>query len=304
MACKTPRATKAGQPSLGSEGVTTGPCRVVAVKESSMRKHIRRWYVLATALVVAVFLLPACSGKNDKKEDDKKETDKKGDEKKGVADAKPDFTLTSKEFAEEYQKDQKAATEKYKGKVVELSGTVIGLSRNVAIPQPYLSLQGVEKDPLGIWCLMADKEPWLKATPGQSVKMKGKASDSFGLPPQLLECVVTEVSGPGAPTLTAEELGKAYAADENATTKKYDNKYLFLTGEIDKVTFDKVKAADVVFKVSDKPKIVAKFTPFDKEATEPLKGGQKIKVLGQWDSLNFSSNQIILIGCILVEERK
>src|SRR5215510_5666241 len=93
-----------------------------------MMKNVRKWHVLATALVVAVFLLPACSGKSDKKDDDKKETNKKEADKKHddpVGDAKPDFSLTATQFAAEYKKDRNAADARYGDKVIELTGIVI-----------------------------------------------------------------------------------------------------------------------------------------------------------------------------------
>ena len=43
---------------------------------------------------------------------------------------KPDFTLSSIDFAGEYKKDEKAAEAKYKGKVIELSGRIVGFGQN------------------------------------------------------------------------------------------------------------------------------------------------------------------------------
>jgi hypothetical protein len=279
-----------------------------------MMTNIRRWHALAAALAVAVFLSAGCSGKSDKKEDDKKEAGKKedekqdadkkggdGDHKQGVAGAKPDFTLTAKAFDEEYNKDKKAAEEKFKGKVVELSGTVKSVGRNIG-KDAFISLDAGAKNITGVMCFTTDKQPWLKATPGQTVKVKGKWPE-FVVSPALVECVIPDVAGPGAPTLTADELGKAYAADKDATTKKYDNKYLFLTGEIAKVTFNEAKAASVTFKTSGKTKVLANFTAFDKEETERFKTGQKIKVLGEY-SFNLAPDQVSLNLCIPVEEGK
>jgi cold shock CspA family protein len=266
-----------------------------------MMTNLRRWPVLAAALAVAVFLSAGCSGKSDKKEDDKKGEEKKGEEKKGVGDAKPDFTLTAKAFDEEYNKDKKAAEAKYKGKVVELSGTVKLVGRNLG-KEAFVSLDAGSKNITGVMCFTTDKQPWLKATPGRTAKLKGKWPE-FTVGPSLVGCIVTEVSGPETPTLTADELGKAYAADKDATTKKYDNKYLFLTGEIAKVTFNEAKAASVLFKTSGKTKVLATFTAFDKEETEKLKAGQKIKVLGLY-SFNFAPDEVSLNLCIPVEEGK
>src|SRR5262245_41585318 len=136
-----------------------------------MSTIIRRWHALAVALGVAVLLSVGCSGKTEKKEDDKKgeekkEDEKKGDDKKGVEDAKPDFSRSAKEFDEEYNKDKKAAEARYKGKVVELSGTVKSVGRNIG-KEAFLSLEAGPKNLAGVMCFTTDKQPWLKATPGQ-----------------------------------------------------------------------------------------------------------------------------------------
>src|SRR5262249_21607086 len=153
-----------------------------------------------------------------------------------------------------------------------------------------LSLEAAPKNLVGVMCFTTDKQPWLKATPGQTVKVKGKWPP-FVVSPALVECAITDVTGPGAPTLTADELGKEYGDNKDATTKKYDNKYLFLTGEIAKVSFNEAKAASVLFKTSGKTKVSANFTAFDKEENERLKEGQKIKVLGQY-VFNFAPDQV------------
>jgi tRNA_anti-like len=264
--------------------------------------NVRRWYVLATALAVVVFLLPACSGKSDKKGDDKTGDEKKGDTR-SVGDPKPDFTLTSKEFAEEYKKDEKAAEAKYKGKVIELSGTVKSVSRS---PDrgPFLSLQAGEKDLLGVWCFTTDRRPWLRATPGQTVKLRGKCNPRKFELYVLLKCVVTDVSGEAPVTLRADELAQEYAVNQDGTTKKYENKYLFLTGEIDKVTSNKANAASVVLKTTGTTKVFANFIVLDKAETAGLKEGRKIKLLGKYSLLppsNVSKDEVGLHECIPVE---
>src|SRR4051794_25512505 len=189
-----------------------------------MPTNARRWHLCVAFLAAAIFLVSACSGKDEKKEDDKV-----GD-KKGVGDTRPQFSLTSKEFAEEYKKDRQAAEDKYKDKVVELSGLVAEVRRDSS-KENFLLLEGAEKDISGVACYTTDKEPWRQATPGQTVKLRGRWRE-FALAATLDGCVVMKVTGPAAPSLTADELAKEYAADPDATSKKYDRKYLFVRGEV------------------------------------------------------------------------
>ena len=44
-----------------------------------MTTSARRWHLCVAFLAVALFLVPACSGKDEKKGDDKRGADKKGD---------------------------------------------------------------------------------------------------------------------------------------------------------------------------------------------------------------------------------
>src|SRR5438093_13109165 len=99
--------------------------------------NFRRWHVVAAALAVAVFLLPACSGKGDKTEDEKKDADKKrdpgGNQTEDLGEVKPDFSLTAKVLCEEHEKTpQKAFNTKYEGKVLEVTGLVKGVGRNTS----------------------------------------------------------------------------------------------------------------------------------------------------------------------------
>ena len=81
---------------------------------------------------------------------------------------------------------------------------------------------------------------WVKAPPGASVKLKGRWPEVTNQA-AMVDCVYTAVTLPEAFTLTAEDLAKAFV-DKDATTEKYDNKYVLLTGKIkgiDTVTADK-----------------------------------------------------------------
>src|SRR5262245_62128244 len=101
-----------------------------------------------------------------------------------VGDAKPDFSLTAKALGEEYKKDNTAASAKYKGKVVELTGVVRSLHR-LPPPRPNWTFDSTEaclelKDAVDIKCFTADKNPWRRALPGQRIKLKGRVAKRDG----------------------------------------------------------------------------------------------------------------------------
>jgi hypothetical protein len=233
--------------------------------------------LIARALTVVVFLSVGCSG-ND--------TAKKGDQgsgqKKDIEGPKPDFSLTAKAFAEEFQGDEKAvkaAEAKYRSKVIELSG-VVGTVGYDSDGKPWLSFPA-------LLCYTEDKEPWRKVMPGQTAKIRGKLLQSKHprLAALLVDCVISEVSGSEPPTVTAAELGKEYAADPAATAKKYQRPHyqhlFFVRGEISRVRPPvRGQAAVAFFKTAGKPEVSVWFGPLYKKEFAALKVGQKIKVLG------------------------
>jgi hypothetical protein len=246
----------------------------------------------------AVLLTLACSGKN-KSED--------------VGEAKPAFSLTASQFTEEFRKDAKAAEAKFDGKVIELTGeaTHVGREKDQTIESVdygIVLLKGIkvgERDWI-VGCYMRDKEPWKKAIPGQTVKVKGKWTKPAALLGLfvLLECVIVESSGPRPPALTADELAKEYTIAPTATRKKYAGSYMFLSGEVARIEREKDGGTSVTFKTRAKrPLIRVLFSDETPEAVRNLKVGQKIKTLGQFflASEPDANQEVVLVLGILYE---
>src|SRR6516162_6619819 len=105
---------------------------------------------------------------------------------------KPDVTLDAVAWKKEFEKGQQAAEQKYKDKVIELSGVVSMISDDPFDTVGYVHLD-VPKDILGVRCVTTDKKPWLTLSVGSKVKIKGKSSPG-GLPGDLLGA---EISDPG-----------------------------------------------------------------------------------------------------------
>jgi hypothetical protein len=217
---------------------------------------------------------------------------------KDVGDAKPDFTLTAKEFGGEYKKDKKSFETKYKGKVVELKGVVRKVGRD-----PFGSTEArlYLEEAFDIVCSTADKNPWRRALPGQKIRLKGRVPKwKIANRGVLFGCVISDVSGPPPPTLTADELGKQYGTDRAGTSGKYNGKFIILTGETAKVEKGGILSTAVVFKTMGKPQVSALFFGFAHKA-DALKSGDKIKVLGEYGR-NTSPDEVKLDDCILVNE--
>jgi hypothetical protein len=244
-------------------------------------------------LGVAVFLSAGCSRKE--KRSRKSEVDPKV-----VAAAKPDFTLTSKEFSEEKENNREAFREKFDEKIVELTGVVKEINRGDK--DAWLYLEGAAGELRGVVCTMVEKEPWLKALPGQTVKLKGITPENPG-DVVLDACSILDVSGPAPPSFTVDELKKAFSAERQTVLDKFEKKYLFLRGTVARVSLNRAGAARVVLLTTGRPEVCCVFNASFKEQTESLKAGDKIKVLGRYMPVG-AEEDIELSDCIRLEDRK
>jgi hypothetical protein len=203
--------------------------------------------------------------------------------------------LASAEFGEEYQADRKAAEAKYRGRLIELEGEIKAMGRN-ASKSAYISLEGAEDDLIGVMCFTADSKPWKKYVPGQKVKIRGQWAEPSATA-TLNECVVVEAGPNPAPALTAEQLAMEYSADLPATIKKYDKKYIFLSGEIVGTETNDAGAVTVELKGDGQTKVTCAFTALDRDLAEPLKVGQKVDLIGQF-TLNFGKGEAKIYFCM------
>jgi internalin A len=214
-----------------------------------------------------------------------------------ISKVEPDFKLTADAFYKEYEADRAAATKKYKDKVIELSGEVDGMGRNIS-GDSHITLK-VEKQLIGVMCVTADEQPWAKAVKGQKVKIKGKWPE-FSVGAALIYCVFVETGEYKGIPITAAELAKEFAADGEATVKKYEGKILVLTGEVVAKEFNSAGAAGIELKSDNKVKVKCSFTATEKDVTKPIKVGQKLTVVGEF-TLNFANrDEVGLYFCLPV----
>lgn len=83
-----------------------------------------------------------------------------------------DFSVTADELYQQFEKDETTATQKYGGKILEITGTVGEVQKT----GPALSVLLTAKDAMGgINCSMADSDE-SKAPKGQKVTVKGKCT--------------------------------------------------------------------------------------------------------------------------------
>jgi hypothetical protein len=215
---------------------------------------------------------------------------------------KPEVTMDATAWHAEFKKDPNAAKQKYKDKVIELTGTIDDVEDDSKGKVGYVCLK-VMGDHLRVRVATKDKKPWLTVAPGSQVRVKGKVPES-GRPGELFE---GEVVDPGAvkPTfLTAEQIAKEYAADRKATVEKYQNKRMNVEGSI--IEKGKSQNCEVQVKLKGQGDIVVSccFAGVANEikllldAAEP---GQKLKVFGFLEFDDSNKKIILLSACALTE---
>ena len=142
-------------------------------------------------------------------------------------------------------KNEKAAQAKFSGKVVELTGVLLmfGPPRE-EVPGPTFHLLAREAKPIPkfVLCTSGDSSPWKRATPDQTITVRGRAVDG-----ELRSCQIIEVKGPPAPALTAAQFTK--------DSEKYQERWVIVTGEIETIT---------TYEASDDPELILKRTAHDR----------------------------------------
>lgn len=188
--------------------------------------------------------------------------------------------LDPEAFAVEVKKDEKAAAAKYKGKTIELSGTVSGVYRNfggdvfVALPSKTAGITGVS-------CFLKDKSVFGKVVKGQEVTVRGRYPDfQFGV--QIMDCELAKTGPSPALTYEAEAMAGEWARDKEAAAKKWTDKPLIVSGEIVDTRANDVGAISVFLKAGDKLRVDCGFTAFEKDLASKLKKGDKVKVAGEF----------------------
>jgi uncharacterized protein (DUF1330 family) len=192
-----------------------------------------------SVVVVAFMLYSALVGgcKQDTKDD--RHEDSKKPEGADTASLKPDFTVTEPDLLKEYNADKQSAKTKYGGKILEVTGIVNSVENdNSTWPQLHVNLcEKIDFEHIFsvIKCFFPEKEKGrvLAMFKGQRVTIRGRWTE-MGAYIRLNECTVIKAEPDPAISITAVELTKAAASNEETAKKKYNDKYLIVEGVVAK----------------------------------------------------------------------
>ena len=214
---------------------------------------------------------------------------------------KPDVTITPAQWRAEFKKDAAAARAKYKGKVIEMSGTV-----DSARPDPYglcgyINLE-VANDFEGVRCVLTDKTPWKKVSPGSKVKVRGMSSDVIA--GDLKPCEIIEAGPNPGVVVTAPELARQFAADRRAANQKYDDKWAYVKGEVTEKTSSKGCAVLLKLKGEKDVIVTCCFGEAYKAGLEAVKVGSQVDVYGRLQiNPGPQEKAVALIICVLTDAK-
>jgi hypothetical protein len=203
-------------------------------------------------------------------------------------------------FAAEIKADAKAVAAKYKGKLIEMTGTVAGIYRNFGDVQ-YVGLPSKTAGTLGVTCVTKDQKLFGKVFKGQEVTVRGKYPDpQYGY--QIEDCEIVKKGPSPALTYTADEMAAEWARDKEAATKKWKDKPIVVSGLIVESKVNDVGAVNVYLKAPNKKRVDCGFTAFEKEIATKLQTGTTVKFVGEFVDFESKDEEPALRFCMPVKE--
>jgi hypothetical protein len=277
---------------------------------------------LSASTLLVIALLAGCSGKEEEKKPTGKpkpsttttrdgkpvvvsaDKDKQANKDGGKQPAPlgpPEFMLTTRQLAEEAEKDYSVLEKKYQGRVLELTGPVVTVG-HYEDEEPFLALERLPtSDTMRLY--LRDASQWTKAMRGQTVKVRGRLSDRRPLS-ELEGAEIVEVTGDRPPSYSADQIAETYAKQESGKTG-YDRKPIQVTGEIAAIEFDRVGYPDVFVTLktaAPMPQVICGVqVPVRSRLKKQLKVGQKVRM---WVKEVYGDRKTVhLSQCALYEVR-
>jgi hypothetical protein len=182
-----------------------------------------------------------------------------------------------------------------------MSGTV-----DSARPDPYgqcgyINLE-VPNDFEGVRCVLADKKPWKKVSPGSKVKVRGKSSEVIS--GDLNPCEIVEAGPNPGVIITAQELARQFAADRKGAGQKYDEKWAYVKGEVAEKTSSQGCAVLLKLKGEKDVIVTCCFGEAYKRGLESVKVGSQVDVYGRLQISPAAQEKVVsLLICVLTEAK-
>jgi hypothetical protein len=204
------------------------------------------------------------------------------------------FRFDVDDWLAEWRRDKKTAAEKYQGKVVELKGevkwaTVQGEGIDGG-PGGRLILLGLDGEIAT--CITTDSQPWLTATTGSTVVVRGRGSRHCG--DRLEDCVIVTAGLNPLIVITAEELSNSVQADPLEAAEKYNEKFVLVTGIVVEMKPAKFGSKNLVLRGTHGKDVTAYVGSVSAQYFKTIAKGDKITVYCQVQDVNDPKDGISL----------
>lgn len=141
---------------------------------NSKKPLLKRWWIWVL-IVLGIFIIIGSIGGSDKTGPTSQNTP--------VAAPEPAFSLTAIKMASDYKENEVAADAKYKGKLVELSGTVDTIGKDIS-DTPYIAFETENQYEVinRVQCMFkdGDTQALSAVSKGQKITLRGTVSGSLG----------------------------------------------------------------------------------------------------------------------------
>lgn len=223
-------------------------------------------------------------------------------------DKRPSFTLTAEELAREYADHRHLCDSKYKGKYLQIEGTIYRATPDPQ-GQPKVDLLGVidgqQVPPLHVEvsCKFApkDQEKARDLSRGQKITLLGICDGQSNLMwIEFIDCEIVKVEPDPSIAVTAAELTREYARNKEEADKKYLGQQLLIEGVFLEVI---PEVQSVVVLQGDDEKAARPLrvgVTFDQKTDlSKLKKGETIKIKGECTGRY--DNRVSILYAVLVK---
>ena len=198
---------------------------------------------------------------------------------------KPDVVISADLLVPEFNANRQKTREKYNGKILEVTGKVKSVLRDIVREGGWTyGLQG-GNETLDTAFVDLKGNPLAMASPGQMVTVRGTFEvGDVGAVPTLREGAIVSVQGTGAPELKLKDLAQQYGANPEQFKQAFDKKWFFVSGTVGTVVND-ADSGDKAIQVQEgklKLTFILAFT--EEELAKTLKAGSPFRLLVQFDA--------------------
>jgi hypothetical protein len=158
----------------------------------------KKWWVITIGVIFVLYAVGSngskntnttqSQGKTETKTADTQETKKSAEPEKTA----PEVTITSANLSKEYSENEVAADQKYKGKIIEVSGKITSVDNGISDNEMIVRLSDGKYDINNAWCYTqeSERDKVLTFKKGQQVTLIGKGDSATLNSPVLKDCRV------------------------------------------------------------------------------------------------------------------